>query len=97
MDTENLGQEDRSFLDTLITGNVFQREKVMFNDSSFDDHSDFYDHPSAMQGGRRKTIWERGAKMLQNTIGSVRRTYDELKYARAKDFPESSEVLQVTS
>ena len=94
MDPKNLGREDRSFLDNLVTRNVLQREKVMFSDSSSHDDSDFGDSSSAMEGGRRKSIWERGAKMLQNTIGSVRRTYDELKYATAKDFPESNEVLR---
>ena len=97
MQSNALGDADLHFLQTLVEGNALQRDDRFNNNNNIDisDIESLYDeqNPSAAYGARRKSIWERGAKLIQDTIGSVRRTYDELKYATPRDLPEDSQVL----
>ena len=99
MQSNALGDADLRFLHTLVEGNALRTTDDRFNNNNntadISDDESVYDgqNPSAAYGARRKSIWERGAKLIQNTIGSVRRTYDELKYATSRDLPEDSQVL----
>lgn len=99
MEPSGLGDADLHFLQTLIEGNALRRDDRINNNNNTDisDSSEsLYNEQSPSAGGygaRRKSIWERGAKLIQDTIGSVRRTYDELKYATPRDLPEDSQVL----
>ena len=92
MQSNALGDADLHFLHTLVEGNALRSRD---NNTDISDDESVYDgqNTSAAYGARRKSIWERGAKLIQNTIGSVRRTYDELKYATSRDLPEDSQVL----